>query len=285
MLFGRHRIVSKKHRDKQKSLRVIILAVILVLLLFIILFFSWVGYGQKFKIKNIEVSGLSTLSKSSVLETVENTLNRKLFFIFPRDNTVLISKRGIVSDIKNTFKQSSRVDVSLKDLNSIEIDIEERKPIGVWCTSRRLITEVFVEKCYFIDSTGYVFSDAPKFSGNLFFKYYGGNTNESPVGSRYLPEKVFRERAFFIASIPNLGINPISYKWGENGDSTIVVAPQNEKGLDGKIIFNNDDELGAVYDYISSALLHEDFKYLDQRIIKFEYIDLRSGNKIFYKMD
>jgi len=285
MLLGRHRIVSQKYRDKQKTLRGIIIVVVLVFLIAIIGLFSWVGYGQKFKINNIEIKGLSTLSKASVLELVENTLNKKLVFIFPRNNTVLISKRGISYDIKNTFKQSSSVEIILKDLNSIEINIEERKPVGVWCTSRQLITEVYTEKCYFIDDTGYIFSDAPKFSGNLFFKYYGGNTNALPIGSRYLSEKIFKERVFFLTSLASLKINPVSYRWGENTDSTITFAPQNEKGLKGKIIFNNNDELGSVYDYISSALLHEDFKYLDQKIIEFDYVDLRSGNKIFYKME
>lgn len=320
MFWDKERPMSQKYRERRKRRARLMLFFSLFGLLAVVGLAFWVGYSDTFRIIGVEITGTTTAKDVLVKDRVLSVVGKKFLFIFPIDNTVLVPKRKIEKILLDEFAQISDVEVKLTDGHSIKIAIKERKAIGVWCAGEinvalgddggKLIFDTYREhdtineevsagaddsvpgsrenlekaSCYFLDEFGYIFSTAPDFSGNLFFRYYGGNTADMPVGSGYLPEEVFRERSFFIKSLATLDLNPVAYEWRKNGDSFVYLDPGRDKGLRGFLIFNNKDEPGDVFQNLSLAISHDDFRDMNVTLVDMEYIDLRSPNKIFYKL-
>jgi len=285
MLWRQHGIVSQKYKDSQMRRRRLVLFLFGLVLLILIGGLFWVGYSKTFHINNITFSGVTTAKETLVKQIVLDRLNTKLFFVIPVDNTVLVPKRDIKNNLLESFAQIQNVEIALINEHTINVAVAERKPVGVWCENSEVIDEKETsQKCFFLDEFGYIFGRAPDFSGNLFFRYFGGNVSSTIIGSYYLPTEIFSERIFFITSLRTLGLNPISATWNKNGDSYIYLSPKKDVGLRGDILFNNDDSLGSVFEHLSLTLTAEDFAEINMRIIDVEYIDLRSPNKIFYKL-
>ena len=227
MFWNRPRLVSKKYKDAQSRRRRILLlsfGFVVVVLIGILL---WLGYSKTFTIEKIEIKGITTIKEGELRSILDDILEDKLFFIFPRNNTALVPKKSLAENLKKTFTQIKDISVNIKDQHGIALTIKERKPIGVWCNGNAeetIETEKTTVKCFLLDDLGYVFSEAPLFSGNLFFKYFGGNLQRTAVSGVYLPKDIFSERIFFITSLKTLGLNPVAYTWGDDGDSILELS-------------------------------------------------------------
>jgi len=152
----------------------------------------------------------------------------------------------------------------------------------LWCGKKINI----YEKCYFLDEDGYIYTEAPTFSGSVFFRNYGNIEGIKQIGVNFLDSKKFKEISFFIKSIKDVNLNPVSFFAGDNGDYEIYLGNnlKNYNFYGGKIIFNRDDDMGEVFDNLIT-ILNE--KILIKELgnnTQLDYIDLRFGKKIFYKL-
>ncbi len=98
------------------------------------------------------------------------------------------------------------------------------------------------------------------------------NAYDNPVGYYFLDKQDFKKVNLLRGGIDELGLNLISFKIGEEGDYTFYI-----KG-GGKIFFNKNQDYATVLDNLDSAL--SGILSLNKKI---NYIDLRFGNKVFYK--
>ena len=87
-------------------------------------------------------------------------------------------------------------------------------------------------------------------------------------------------------SIKDANLNPVSFLAGENGDYEIHLSDnsKNYGFYGGKIIFNNNDNLGEIFDNLMTILNERTLvKELNDNV-QLDYIDLRFGKKVFYKL-
>jgi len=282
MFWSQRRPTSQKYKESMRKKRNAFFALTILILILLSTFIFWVGYSDTFRINTIALKGITTIQDTVLRNDINEILTKKTLWVLPRNNTLFFPRYKLSENLLKSFTEIKNLKIDTPDQNTLLFTIEERKSVGVWCHENA--TEAF-EECFLLDEFGYIFTKAPTFSGNLFFKYYGGMASSTPIDSLYLPEETFRERVFFITSLETLGLNPVSYKWGQDGDSTITLKAEGSSGVEGVLLFNNEDDLATIFEHISLALTHEDFKERGIRTIEVEYIDLRSENKIFYKLE
>jgi len=263
-----------KKRRKQAIFRACLWFLFIVSLIWGASFWS---HNEFFTIKNIKIVGNDVTVKEDIENIIVADTAGNYFGLFSRANIIIYPKSKIKKDILNQFKRISQVDIGMSDRDSIEVDVVERKPIALWCTSGQDITEVNLlsDECYFLDETGYIFAKAATFTGNVFFKYYG-SVDGGPIGVGYFPESKFVNLEAFIKGLENLKIKPIYLSTTPDGDFEAHLAGGS------KIIFNDKDISNTLINL--DSLLSKNNLIGEEVISSLDYIDLRFGNKLFYKL-
>lgn len=270
-----------KETRRKKLLTRVLLAVLLLLILFILSIF--ISRIESINISNIVVKNEgSVVTKKDILKIANDNIFGKYINTYPKTNIFIYRKNKIESDIYNKFKRIKNVEIERVGFNRIDITIKERTPAGLWCDKKTTVEE----ECYFLDEDGYVYADAPMFSGNVFFRNYGNIIEKEKIGTNFLNSKKFKEISFFVKSIKDIDLNPISFFADENGDYEIYLG-DNSKDYSfygGKIIFNNDDNLGEIFDNLKTILKEKVLTIGSSGDVQLDYIDLRFGKKVFYRL-
>lgn len=234
----------------------LILAVSLVLLLRI----DW------FKIKSVEVAGNSVESSKNISDITKAQLSGHYLYFIPKSNFLLYPRRSLKGELLNSFKRFEAVDVSYEGDNTLLVDVEERKPLWLWCEDK---------DCYFMDKDGYVFAKAPNFSGNVYLRASGGLNNEGGeiIGSKFANNWNFEELKAFVEAIKDRGFVPVG----------IAITPERDAEFllkNGEVIkLSPTKSLASAYADLENALASG----LLSSEAPLQYIDLRFDNKIFYK--
>lgn len=131
----------KNRKKKRGGLKVYF---ILVAIFTISLFFF--NNGSYFKIKNIMVKGNETISQSEIIDLIGQQLRQKRFLIFSQDNIFFFSSRQ-AKKIMNDVYSFEYLKIKKRFFNSIIVEVKEKTPAVVW---------VLGSKKYYLDSAGMV---------------------------------------------------------------------------------------------------------------------------------
>src|SRR3989344_3974534 len=91
-------------------------------------------------------------------------LNKALFY----------PKSAIRRSLASTYPRLKDIELRVKSGGALLISVTEREPLYTWCGENIPETDTAENQiCYFLDKEGYVFDEAPYFSGDVYFKFYG----------------------------------------------------------------------------------------------------------------
>lgn len=257
-------------KAKRRRLFYIRCSIILFLLFFLIFTIAIISGHDKIIIKEINVSGNAAVSTDSILAVVNKSLTGRYYYLFAKNNFLIFPRFKIKEDLFREIKTLKEINISWQDWQKISIDIIERKPHTTWCG---IAPEIAIEPCYFIDKTGYLYSTAPNFSGNLFIRNYGQiSTSTGPVGQYFLYPNQYAliYNLIDILNENNLKVSAV-YLDGQVFNFYLENGP--------KIIFNTTSNLNLVFGNLFSALESGEVNLIDGgKTIK--YIDLRFPDKV-----
>ncbi len=262
---------QKRSRERQKHFLIIFVGILFLFILFIG-FFAWVFSQERFLIKNINVYGNSVVQTEDIIKIINKEDSGKYLFLFKKQN-IFIYPRNITEDrLLEELKRIKTVEIKRKGLDTLEIYITEYKPKYLWCGEYIKQNGLNInENCYFMNKEGYIYAKAPFFSGNVFLEWYTQKLNDNPVGSFMLNESVFNKLITLKDVIQSMGFDLIKITEQKEGDYAFIINGGS------KILFNINQDSTRLIDTLDSVL---------GEISKnktFEYIDLRFGNKVFYK--
>ena len=270
-----------RRRRKAKRIRI---AIIFGVIFFIVGIISYVSHLPKVRISEVVLSGGLLVTEKEIKDESLLFMQGKYFWLFPKNNSFLYNKNELKIHLKEKFKRIDTIDIKLEGLNTIQVSITERKPVAIWCrdiVGTSTTTEVvsgFKESCYFIDSFSTVFAQAPSFSGDAYFKFYGLLKDEDPIGKKYIASSTgFASINNFIESVKSLKIKPISLIGKEEDEFSLLL----QGG--GEIYFDTRKSLDITFDNLKILLESPELK-IKQGQLPVEYVDLRYGNKLFYKL-
>ncbi|KKS44552.1 MAG: hypothetical protein UV08_C0019G0003 [Parcubacteria group bacterium GW2011_GWA2_42_18] len=128
-------------------------------------------------IKNIEVQGASALDKAELAAVAESVLQNNFTGLFPRKNFLIYPRRQIKEILSERFQRIEQMSLKVEEDNILVVEIKERQGEYLWCGLEPLEPDPSGE-CFFTDAQGYIFDQAPYFSGNVYFKIYGPPAQE-----------------------------------------------------------------------------------------------------------
>ncbi len=286
----------KKKKHKILRRKIFFLIIFFVLILVGLCFLSrW----EKLNINNIEVSGNKVIETKMIEDVVKENISGYYFWFLPKTNFLLYPGEEIKRELALKFKRIKDISIGINNLTTLDVSVTERTALYTYCgdtinlqsdlpSDILSLSSVLPEdnKCYFMDDSGYIFDEAPFFSGEVYLKFYGttstSNTND-PFGS-YFFQPNFSKLISFEKTLEQIGIKPAIFYAEDNGDIEMFLSSSISAQMGPEIIFKSDADFNQIAENLETVLttepLQSEFKNKYSSLL---YIDLRFGNKVYYK--
>jgi hypothetical protein len=232
--------------------------------------------------------GILNISDKTV---VEQQTSGKYLRLFPKTNILIYPQNSIKNELQNKFKRLQNIKISIINNRVLEISVSERASKYIWCVADSpspldsSTTDNSSQKCFYLDADGFVIDEAPFFSGNVYFKFYGSSSLDinTSQGS-YFSEQNFKQLISFSDVLMSLDLKPVAIYIGDNGDIEVYLGNGSSAMIGPRIMFNTSSDFQSVAENLETALttepLQTEFK---NKYSSLQYIDLRYGNKVYYK--
>ncbi len=281
---------TPKLRAMRKQKNKVLVNKILFFSLFVFILFIasiFISHINKLEFIEVRVLGTKILDEEDVSKEVEDYINQKTYF-FSKKNVFLYSK----NKIKNLLYSNPRIQkVSLyrEGFNTLVVEIRERGNSAVWCGesfSDSLASDLNTE-CFFLDPLGVKLDQAPYFSGNIYLKNFG------PLGKIKDKENGFIYDAFlndkfelildWREKFKVLNIDLFAFE-DQGEDVVFYLSKKKNTNHFPKILFKKDADWDKMLLNIETIFHTEKFKNnFENNFENFVYLDLRYGNKVYYK--
>ena len=252
---------------------------------------------NRLNISDVEITGNQTVDTVATKSIIDDQLAGKYLWLFPKTNIFIYPKNAIKNQLEDKLKRLKDINISIVNNKTLKISVSERKALYTWCGATSPIDDISLtsatmtdNKCYFIDEDGYIFDEAPYFSGEVYFKFYGlpevSNSSDvdfNPLGS-YVAKNNFKQLIYFKDTLLGLKLKPVSLYLNNNGDIDVYLSSGVANVLGPKIMVKADSDFQNVAENLEAAIttepLQSEFKNKYSSLL---YIDLRFGNKVYYK--
>jgi hypothetical protein len=173
------------------------------------------------------------------------------------------------------------VSIRFKNFHTIDISIGERQPKALWCglTDPSVSLSKISNDCFVFDETGLVFASSTE-AANIasgMIKFSGGLSAGNPIGQHFLSAEHLEKLFEFVKNISVLGFGITEFRVRSEGIMEAVF-PGGQR-----LIFGNDTDLVAAVANLQ-AVLDDPVLGASNLFTKMDYIDLRFGNKVYYKL-
>ena len=253
-----------KKRKKKKSLKkFVFLGLFFCLIGGLAYFLVWSPFFWVGEIKVEAADGKEPMyySSAEIEEIAKRVLEEKIFYFIPLKSVFLAPTEEIEKRILERFPEIRLVNVLKKMPSVLEIKIEERVGIGIWC-------RLSLSGCFKIDREGVIFRESPLIGGNLVLNIYGEN-NSAKIRDEVIPPRVIN----FILTAQKVFPDARDFEFvsDEELKATTIQGWQ--------IYFNPSISAISQIDALKVILKNE----TEEGLAALEYVDLRIEGRVYYK--
>lgn len=221
-------------------------------------------------IRDIRIEGAQTVAAADIERDVRSELAGKRFLVLPKRNAFVYSSVEIEKRLQAAYPKLKEAAVSLENFHTLKVTVAERAPDALQCGPSR--EEAL--PCLFLDNTGVAYEQAPEFSDNAYIRWYGGEA--LALGERFLSEEVFRRLSALVDAFKGEGVEPAAVFVDEVEDVYVFDASGSE------IRFALSRKAEDVLKSLRAARASDVLAGKD--LSEIEYIDLRFGNRLYYRL-
>lgn len=257
------RLARKKRRKQSRK--------ILLLSLFILAAIGWALYGlsrPEFRLRSVEVVGASQVPAEKIRERTLQELSGTVFGFIPKSHALLYPKTALKASLLKEFPALSNVALSLQSISSLRIFLYERQPSALWCASS--------EDCFFIDETGTLFARAGTGDKEQYYRLLGGGV-EASLGTTAIEQVRLLKLLSFLRKLEDMGLLPESASLKGQGELEVAL-------LEGTRLFLREGEYDRVLANLETLMAENSLSLNKDGTLSARYIDLRYGNKIYFKL-
>ncbi len=262
-------------RERKRRQRAVVSAAVAVCALLTIYSVHLASYLSRFTFQHVTVTGASSVAPAEIQKFVENKLAQSSSGFISGRNIFVYKFDALPKDIVANFPSiksaSVRRDTGMG--NGLVIALEERTPFAQWCES---------SSCYLLDDQGVVFTAANGIATSTLpspYVFSGPLSTttavllSAPLGEVFAGEH-FAGLNDFLSRLTAAGLHPLGAKLENETDFSVPLA----EGYYIKASYGEEaDKLAKNLALILNA------DALRGKSALLEYVDLRFGNRIYYK--
>ncbi|MDP3770476.1 MAG: FtsQ-type POTRA domain-containing protein [Candidatus Sungbacteria bacterium] len=231
------------------------------------------------RIHNISVRGTRSLGTEDIQRQASTTLEGYYFAgLVPYRFLLASPVQTISSDLKDAFPLIADVAIKKVFPDELDITVRERNLFGILCNDRTRGSspdEHIDVQCAYVDTDGIAYQRSPISSGFLITKI-STDASSTPIGVLLIEQAVIERMMLLKRELPAVaGIQAVSYELMSAIPHEIRVVTNEGFAL----IVKDNDDAGNIMRVLATVLEKE----IGARRKHLAYIDLRFGNKVFYK--
>ena len=249
---------------------------------------AWASRQAFWTIQSVSVSGVSPETAQTAQTIARADLSGAYGLILSKKNELIYPRGKIIADLEKTFPQIASVDLAIVN-RVLTITLHSRQMAYEWCAAGNFnasfpdsVAVLATNQCDEMDATGFIFkaiasATSTASSTTTFFRFYGMTASTTNVvGTSYMDmtASTFNIMHEFISTLANHSLS--SYALVSRPDGV------DELYLDagGMIVFGASQDLNQV---VSDVLALQANTPIFNSVKPLEYVDVRVGNKAFYR--
>jgi len=252
-------------KRKKKVLRLKIIG-LFVLVILIIVGLAYLSNSSSVKISAVYINDTTFFDKKEIEKIVKEGLQGSYLIVFSKDNVLLFPKNEIEAKVKNFSKAIKKVSISLGGLQTISVQVEEYKPAAVWCNDTN---------CYYLNEAGLVFDKAPANYDKNLVQFHDW-IHDDPTGKNYTDPETFQKIITLVNLIAKVPLKVVSI----NTEDGLTFNLHTDVGT--RLFYEINDNPEDVANNLNTVLEKDAINRAQLNNI--DYIDLRFGNKVYYKI-
>lgn len=281
-------------RLRRRRVLVIKIFAVLLLLAGIVWGVGYASYLPQVSVQTIRISGAKEVPPELIRNYAATILNDGSHHFLSRENIFLYPRAVIENAIVGYFPRIKSAHVSRSSYLSttVSIAVEERQPFALWCSAQEI--------CYEMDDHGFIFAEAGGAAADsrsgTEYVFKGGLTladtsaSSTPNGAQTSFNPI--GRSFVSAHLP--GLIALLRLLGQAGFTAEGATIQNEQDFSIPLVGSlpagrQGFTLKASFGQNAETLTHNLQLVLSSDALKgkennIEYIDLRFGDRVYYKL-
>ena len=233
-----------------------------------------------FQIQKISIQGLSAIKEEDVKSEIASALSGSYVAgLIPYRFLFAAPMEQIIQRIKNQFPLIAEVGIKKDFPDEIAITIQERQLFGVLCndgaSEEATVQEGREVQCFYLDMQGIAYQKAPQTQGFLIMKVSTDAAN-IPLGGLGVDPMMIRRMMELNQKLPTaVGSAIVGYRLLHTIPHELRAVTKQGFSL----LIKQDGDMDSLL-YVLKTVLE---KEIGNKRGGLDYIDLRFGNKVFYK--
>lgn len=253
-------------RKRTRRIRLFALSVVAFFVIAVGVFYYFTS--GRFQIHDVIVRGLKDTSKDDARQVISFWLSEKSWYVVPHKVLWLASVGDITARLKTSLSTVKDISIAKEYPDKLIFDFKEYDGWGVLCHGDP-------EQCSWIDRSGVAFSHASEFSGIIIPKIRDMRERDFRLGEEQLSSNLMKLITYYNERAPDNDYLQSLQFIIDKKDATLRVTTRN--GWNILLLETSDPEKS--YNNLKTTLEGE----VKDKVSKLEYVDLRFGNRIFYK--
>ena len=266
---------SSEFYEKKKKIRKIKIIFSLILIFILLCLYVYTSRLERFLISEVTVEGENIVDRGEIIDTAKMVIDGKYLWLIPRSNTFVYPKTYLKDTLLSSFPRIKILDIETESLKNLILTITEHVPFALYCTQFSNLNDF--SNCYFLNDEGYIFAEAPTFSNAVYFIYTNEEITESPISKSFSSLEIFQELEEFKESLEDFGLSIVGLKSSKEEYKFFL-------SNGGELVWSNKSDLNLVYSNLEAFISSETVKNQEDFFEKLESIDLRTDNKVFYRL-
>jgi len=258
-------------RARRRRVRALIALVALVALAGASYGVSWLSYLPQFNIQSVSVAGAQIVPSRLVAAYAETQIYNGTYSFISPQNVLFFNAGALAREIEGYFPRIKSVQVTRNSMlaNAVGVVVAERQPYALWCADPAQTS------CYQLDNTGFSFAAASASSSQrAIFSCGVAASSSDPIGQTFAASHFPGIEALMV-DLVQAGFTPLGASVQDNEDFFVPLA----QGFYLKASFGEDPQM-----LVSNLQLILASPALQGQSAQLEYVDLRFGDKVYYKL-
>jgi len=255
----------KHKKQKVKKIKLYIVSFFAALFLVGLFYLIRLPFIQ---ISEVKISGNAFVETQEISDKADKLLNSSILWIIPKKNIFIFSKRELELAIKENPAIIS-VKIRKDFFNTLTIDIQEQEKEMIYCTSLERT------ECLYVNKAGFIYAQVKDYiiPEQEIIIYNEQETKH--IQDTLLEQEVYASIVSFIKNVArqDIRIGEVYIK----ADGVVEFVARDKT----RLITSVFDDFKK--DFVNLVALFEKNILTKEQLPQVEYIDLRFGNKVFYK--
>lgn len=266
----------RQHKRKQRKFSREKLRIMIVSIGFIVFLAACISAVRLsyFQIQEIRVSGGGTEQDAQELRAaIGDLLSGSYAMVIPRRFIFGMGGQNLEQRLLATLPRFETISVTKRFPHTLSVSYTKRTFFALLCNDA---AKIDIHSCGYVDRTGFVYEDAPEASGSLILKIHSDLATVK-VGTPAIDEATIKQMMLFGEDMQRIaGLRLTAYELTSQAPDELRVHV-----ADGfTLIVKKEDNPETVLKILRTVLDQE----IKDRRSKLDYIDLRLGNKVFFKL-